>query len=91
MERYRSILEPCSSPEEQEALHRDDEETTWFGVGRDRSEEPVFEDFGRFADLVAEGHLEDVGSRYPQLVSFIGQTGKLIGPLNTSRRLANVP
>lgn len=77
-DRYRSILEPSSSPSDQEALHRSDESTIWFGVGRDSDEAPIFEDYGRYATLMAES-LSDVSFiRYPRLVSLIGQTGEAI-------------
>ncbi|KAL8916178.1 MAG: hypothetical protein Q9172_006425 [Xanthocarpia lactea] len=75
VERYRSILEPSSNAEEQEALHRDDEDTTWFGIGRDHVDGPVFEDYGRFAALMQDSLPKPGAVRHPQLISFIGQTG----------------
>ena len=39
VERYRNILEPSSSTQEQESLHKDDEDTTWFGIGRNRADD----------------------------------------------------
>ncbi|KAL8929810.1 MAG: hypothetical protein Q9208_000954 [Pyrenodesmia sp. 3 TL-2023] len=75
VERYRSILEPSSNAEEQEALHRDDEDTTWFGIGRDNADDPVFEDYGRFAALMQDSLSRPGAIRHPRLVSFIGQTG----------------
>ncbi|KAL8754211.1 MAG: hypothetical protein Q9199_004499 [Rusavskia elegans] len=75
VERYRSILEPSSNAEEQETLHREDEDTTWFGIGRDHADEPVFEDYGRFAALMQDSLSKPGAVRHPQLVSFIGQTG----------------
>ena len=71
VERYRNILEPISDSQEQ-----DDEDTTWFGVGRNEADEPVFEDYGQYATLMAESHSEAHKIRFPQLVSFIGQTGR---------------
>ena len=76
VERYRDILEPSSNSEEQDALHRDDEDTTWFGIGRSRAGDPIFEDYGLYATLMVESLSEARFVRYPQLVSFIGQTGK---------------
>ena len=76
VERYRSILEPSSNSEEQDALHRDDEDTTWFGIGHSRTGEPIFEDYGLYATLMVESLSEARTVRYPQLVSFIGQTGR---------------
>ena len=78
VQRYRNILEPRTSVEEQDALHKDDEESTWFGIGRNGDEEPIFEDYGRFATLMAESLPNAPTTRYPQLVSFIGQTGTSI-------------
>ena len=75
VERYRSILEPSSNAEEQEILHQEDEDTTWFGIGRDNADEPVFEDYGRFAALMQDSLSRPGAVRHPQLVSFIGQTG----------------
>ncbi|KAL8968226.1 MAG: hypothetical protein Q9183_002563 [Haloplaca sp. 2 TL-2023] len=75
VERYRSILEPSSNVEEQEMLHQEDEDTTWFGIGRDNADEPVFEDYGRFAALMQDSLPRPGAIRHPQLVSFIGQTG----------------
>ena len=76
VERYRSILEPSSSTQDQDAEHRDDEDTTWFGVGRNQSDDPIIEDYGRYTTLMAQSLSEAHQIRYPQLVSFIGQTGK---------------
>ena len=76
VERYRSILEPSSTPQEQNDLHREDEDTTWFGVGRDHADESVFEDHGRYATLMAQTLSNKYSLRYPQLISFIGQTGQ---------------
>ena len=76
VERYRSILESSSSNQEQDVLHKEDEDTTWFGIGRNRADDPVFEDYGRYATLMAESLPPKPMARYPQLVSFVGQTGK---------------
>ena len=75
VERYRNILEPSVSVQEQDALHKDDEDTVWFGIGRNGADEPIFEDYGRFAMLMAQSLSNAIRARYPQLVSFIGQTG----------------
>ena len=75
VERYRNILEPSSNTQGQESLHKDDEDTTWFGIGRDQADDPVFADYGRYATLMAESLSEAHKLRYPQLVSFVGQTG----------------
>ena len=77
VERYRDILEPSVNAQVQNALHKDDENTTWFGIGRNEADEPIFEDHGRFATLMAQSLSNSPKTRYPQLVSFIGQTGIL--------------
>ena len=76
-ERYRNILEPSSLAQDKDELHKNDEDTTWFGVGRNQTEEPIFEDYGRYSTLMLETLSEEHKVRYPQLVSFIGQTGKI--------------
>ena len=77
VEKYQDILEPTSNRDEQAQLHDLDEDTTWFGVGRDEAGDPSLQDFPRYASLVAASMSEEHEIRYPQLVSFIGQTGLL--------------
>lgn len=73
---------------QQEKLHMDDVDTTWFGVVREGHERPLFQDYGRYANLVAgikNLHLGSISTLssisdcnealYPSLVSFVGQTG----------------
>lgn len=76
--RLRDILEPSSDPQAQRALHRDDEDTTWFGIDRNGSNDPVFQEYGRYAAIMADSLPSESErfTRYPQLVSFIGQTGE---------------
>lgn len=61
--------------DEQALLHVQDEDTSWFGAGRDEDDDVVFQDFGRYARLMAEKSARDRRVRYPSLVSFVGQTG----------------
>ena len=76
-ERYRNIFEPPSSSiDAQEAVYKDEEDATWFGIGRNRAGDPVFEDYGRYTTLIADSLLPRPKVRYPHLVSFIGQTGQ---------------
>lgn len=72
----REILGPTRTPSEHEREFRKDYDTTWFGVGRNHANQVVFQDFGRFATLMGETPMHELGSRYPQLATFIGQTGK---------------
>jgi len=56
-------------------LHVEDEDTTWFGLTRDKENRSTFEDYGRYSAIMAESNNGEHQFRYPQLVSFIGQTG----------------
>lgn len=73
--RLRDILTPPADLQVQQSLHIDDEDTTWFGIARDSANIPVFQDYGRYATIIANSAGGEYGLRYPQLVSFIGQTG----------------
>jgi hypothetical protein len=76
VERLRETLDTQDrTPEEQQKLHKEDEDTTWFGIARDDANMPIFQDYGRFAAILAEPQIIRRKNRYPQLVSFIGQTG----------------
>ncbi|KAK6502557.1 hypothetical protein TWF506_003137 [Arthrobotrys conoides] len=65
------ILEPQIGEEDQEALHRMDEDTAWFAVVKDDAEKLIFQDLGRYANVVSG--LSD--KAYPALISFVGSTG----------------
>ncbi|KAK8047929.1 hypothetical protein PG996_015993, partial [Apiospora saccharicola] len=73
--RLRQILEPVRTEEEHEAELLEDEDTTWLGFGRDANGWSVLHDYGRFAAIMGETTAEDTTERFPQLVSFIGETG----------------
>jgi hypothetical protein len=69
-------LEADMDEQTQTRLHFQDESTTWFGINSDEDDEDlVFQDYGRFADLIAEMASRKRQRRYPGLVSFVGQTG----------------
>lgn len=75
VKRLRSILSPTRNPDEIQRLHEDDESTKWFGVARDFTGRPNFEDYGRYATLMSSiSPIESSANRYPQVVSFIGVT-----------------
>jgi hypothetical protein len=75
--RLRQIFEPVRSEADHQQELLDDEETAWFGYGRDSTGHPVFQDYGRFAAVMGESHAREVAmERYPQLVTFIGETGQ---------------
>lgn len=84
-----NVINSQLKEEQREKLHMDDINTTWFGVVREGQERPLFQDYGRYAALVADvkssrlGTISDLSSPlefggetlYPSLVSFVGQTG----------------
>lgn len=72
----KPILDPPDSVFELSRLHIEDESTTWFGIEKDPDGSPNFQDHGRFAALMADTKQPSAGARYPQLVSFVGETGK---------------
>jgi len=73
--RLMAILNPTRKAEEIHKLHEDDEATKWFGVTRDLTGRPTFEDYGRYASLISSiSPIESLGNRYPQIASFIGVT-----------------
>jgi hypothetical protein len=75
VERLRMILDPKRTAEEKIKEHQNDEDTTWFGIARDSANLPIFRDYERYATIMAQSRTSQINVRYPQLVSFIGQTG----------------
>jgi len=76
-------IKTCLTPEpgeDQMKLHHDDESTTWFGITKDQMDTLIFEDYGRYASILAMGSARQKESRkesrYPGLVSFVGRTGE---------------
>lgn len=75
VKRLKATLNPTRKASEIHKLHEDDSNTKWFGVSRDANGRPNLDDFGRYANLMSTiSPIETMGSRYPQLVSFIGVT-----------------
>ncbi|KAF1991096.1 hypothetical protein K402DRAFT_436349 [Aulographum hederae CBS 113979] len=89
-EKVRNALEPPADDMVRERLWAEDQSTTWFGIERPADQStPIFQDYGRFADLMIStdpkkiaANTRFVGStdtdrdtRTPSLVSFVGQTG----------------
>ena len=72
--RLKETFAPPDNPKIQQRMHIEDEDTTWFGIARDATNMPIFQDYGRYATLMANSATGEL-TRYPQLVSFIGQTG----------------
>ncbi|OTB11271.1 hypothetical protein K445DRAFT_359609 [Daldinia sp. EC12] len=73
--RLRQILEPTRTEAEHESELLEDRDTTWFGFGRDAFGHPLFHDYGRFAAIMSETVTDETVERYPQLTTFIGETG----------------
>ncbi|KAL8723905.1 MAG: hypothetical protein Q9181_007090 [Wetmoreana brouardii] len=81
----RALESNVTNEDEVKLLHQKDEDRTWFGILREDSGFPSFQDYGRYASLMAESSRSPVSqsdqwngtrdSRYPSLVSFVGQTG----------------
>jgi hypothetical protein len=68
----KKVLEPPEGTEIQTSMHEDDKHTAWFGVSPGNTH---FWDSGRYNTIMAETLSERDRERYPQLVSFIGETG----------------
>ena len=74
VDNYARTFERRSEPERSK-LHRDDEETTWFGIV-ENNDEAAFEDYEQYNTLMSESLSTPHKTRYPKLVSFIGETGR---------------
>lgn len=72
----RQILEPTRTEAEHAFELLEDEDTTWFGFGRDSSGQSTFYDYGRFSAIMSELVANGSSEIYPQLVSVIGETGE---------------
>lgn len=77
--RYNNIfVDPTQ--EEQIRRHGHDINTTWFGVFKE-ADEPFLHYSNRIVDILQESQMrddvEDFSERFPLLVSFVGQTGKV--------------
>lgn len=73
--KIQNALEAGLTDKEQAVLHVKDEDTTWFGAWKDEQDDVVFQDYGRYANLMAENSAKHRKVRYPALVSFVGRTG----------------
>ncbi|KAE8453842.1 hypothetical protein EG329_007618 [Mollisiaceae sp. DMI_Dod_QoI] len=70
----RATLEVNTSDYQQQELHVEDQNTTWFGIDEENGE-PTFRDYGRYAALMASFPKLQADRCYPGLVSFVGPTG----------------
>lgn len=73
--RLKDILRPSTDRHTKRTQTDVDEDTKWFGLGRNSQNVPVFQDYGLFSTIMAESDTGQFKSRYPSIVSFIGQTG----------------
>ena len=80
-QKIKDVLEPETTDAEREELHQEDEDTTWFGISREDSVYTLFQDYGSYANLMVDStHGSKNGgrdTRFPSLVSFVGETGRL--------------
>jgi hypothetical protein len=80
--KINQVLESDMTETEQEQMHSKDENTTWFGIIREKGEMPLFQDYGRYAQILSDITSQDAhgaqDTRYPGMVSFVGQTGMLL-------------
>jgi hypothetical protein len=81
VQRLTEIFTPTNDPYTQRKLHQEDRNTTWFGVCRGGSGRPELQDYGRYAELARGSWTKRYPQRWPQLVSFVGQTGTGPPPL----------
>ncbi|KAK6496175.1 hypothetical protein TWF481_002199 [Arthrobotrys musiformis] len=70
-EKLERILDPHIEEKEQQELLSKDEYTAWFAVFKDEWADLIFQDLGRYGNVVSGFHKK----AYPSLVSFVGPTG----------------
>jgi energy-coupling factor transporter ATP-binding protein EcfA2 len=75
VERILSIIEPTASEQEQQQMHLEDENTSWFGVLADSAGDLYFHDWGRYEEFFAQSRAGSKNVQFPGLISFVGPTG----------------
>lgn len=65
-----------ATPEEQSAQHIKDLNTIWFGVIKEANQCLSLHYSTRLVDIMQDSQSGEYQERFPQLVSFVGQTGK---------------
>lgn len=80
----RATLEVNISDDQQQELHADDEDTTWFGMVEVNGE-PTFRDYGRYPELMASFPKLQEERCYPGLISFVGPAGMGLPPQMPTR------
>lgn len=86
----RAALEVNTSDEQQQELHIEDQDTTWFGIVEENGE-PTFRDHGRYSDLMACFPKLQEDRCCPGLISFVGPTGMLSSSNAILSRPRNLP
>ena len=77
--RLQDILTPATNLDTQKQLHKADSDTTWLRHTRNTRpfvQEPELVEYGRYKELMQASFTSEWKERWPQLVSFIGQTGE---------------
>lgn len=75
-EHLQGILTPATDDKIQRKLHMDDSDTLWLRYTRPfLQKEPELHEYGRYKKLIQDSFTSEWKERWPQLVSFIGQTG----------------
>lgn len=77
-ERLQGILNPATDPNTQQQLHLDDSHTTWLRWTKGSRQEPEIQEYDRYKKLIQASFSSQWKERWPQLVSFIGETGKAL-------------
>lgn len=77
--RLQKILTPATDPAKQKQLHLNDSDTTWLRYFKSSFlQEPELLEHARYKKLMQDSFTSEWKERWPQLVSFIGQTGKAL-------------
>lgn len=82
----RAALEINTSDKQQQELHIEDQDATWFGIVEEHGE-PTLRDHGRYSDLMACFPKLQEDRCCPGLIFFVGPTGKL--PFWTGHRIVD--
>lgn len=72
--RFGTILHPPNSLDTLQSMHEEDELSTWFGVITKTKNEYTLRAHSTFTDLMAQSQQSGQTTKFPHLVSFIGQT-----------------
>ncbi|KAI1101208.1 hypothetical protein F4804DRAFT_17888 [Jackrogersella minutella] len=74
----KKVNEWMAEPEDEYDEHKQhelDEDSVWFGLSKDKQGDPMLAEYKRFTTLMIETSEGAPSTRYPGLVSFVGQTG----------------